>query len=165
MTKQLTEQPHAPTARPGTLMPGDPRLAAWRSFLRAHARVIRRLEHELTMATGMTLSEYDVMVQLALAEERKLRMSELADAVLISRSGVTRLVDRLVSEGLVERVSCETDRRGQWARLTDAGTDRLRAATPVHLRGVAEHFLERLSADDLAALTRMLEPVGSGPEL
>jgi DNA-binding MarR family transcriptional regulator len=87
-------------------------------------------------------------------------MSELADALLLSRSGVTRLVDRMVAEGLVERVTCETDRRGQWATLTRAGYARLRAATPVHLRGVTEHFLDRIDPGDLAALERMLGPVG-----
>jgi DNA-binding MarR family transcriptional regulator len=86
-------------------------------------------------------------------------MSDLADRLLLSRSGVTRLVDRLVSVGLVERVTCESDRRGQWASLTDAGYQRLRAASPTHLRGVAKHFLDRLSGDDLVALERMLDRV------
>jgi DNA-binding MarR family transcriptional regulator len=86
-------------------------------------------------------------------------MSELADALLLSRSGATRMVDRLAAEGLVERVTCESDRRGQWASLTDAGYRRLRDASPIHLRGVAEHFLDRLSADDLAGLRRMLDRV------
>lgn len=137
----------------------DPRLAAWRTFLRAHARVVRELEHELQADRGLALTDYDVLVQLAGVSERRLRMSELADALLLSRSGVTRLVDRLVAEGLVERVTCESDRRGQWASLTDAGYERLRDATPTHLRGVREHFLDRLSADELAELERMLDRV------
>ncbi|MGH2444447.1 MAG: MarR family winged helix-turn-helix transcriptional regulator [Candidatus Limnocylindria bacterium] len=137
----------------------DPRLEAWKAFLRAHARVIRALELELQAEQEMALTDYDVLVQLAAADERRLRMSELADALLLSRSGVTRLVDRLVAEGLVERVTCESDRRGQWASLTDAGHERLRRASPTHLRGVAEHFLDRLSESDLAALERMLEPI------
>jgi DNA-binding MarR family transcriptional regulator len=86
-------------------------------------------------------------------------MSELADRLLLSRSGVTRLVDRLVTEGLVERVTCDDDRRGQWAALTDAGRRRLRAATPTHLRGIHEHFIGRLSTAELASLERMLEPI------
>ncbi len=139
--------------------PRDPRLAAWRSFLRAHARVIRALEAELDASQDLALTDYDVLVQLASAPDRRLRMSELADALLLSRSGATRLVDRLVNGGLVERVMCDTDRRGQWASLTDAGHERLRKATPTHLGGVAEHFLDRLSDDDLAALQRMLEPI------
>jgi DNA-binding MarR family transcriptional regulator len=137
----------------------DPRLGAWRSFLRAHARVVRELERELQSEQKLALSDYDVLVQLATAGEHRLRMSELADRLLLSRSGATRLIDRLVAEGLVERASCETDRRGQWAELTDAGYLRLRAASPTHLRGVATHFLDRLSPDDLSGLERMLDGV------
>jgi DNA-binding MarR family transcriptional regulator len=102
----------------------------------------------------MALTDYDVLVQLANAGDRRLRMSELADRLLLSRSGATRLVDRLVAQGLVGRVMCDVDRRGQWASLTDAGYKRLRQASPTHLRGVAEHFLDRLPADELAALER-----------
>jgi DNA-binding MarR family transcriptional regulator len=104
----------------------------------------------------MALTDYDVLVQLANAGERRLRMSELADRLLLSRSGVTRLVDRLQAGGLVERMSCDSDRRGQWASLTDAGYDRLRRASPVHLRGVASHFLDRLSGEELSELERTL---------
>jgi len=137
----------------------DPRLTAWRSFLRAHAQVVRELERELQSDQQLALTDYDVLVQLANAGEHRLRMSELADRLLLSRSGATRLIDRLVAEGLVERTSCESDRRGQWASLTDAGYDRLRRASPTHLRGVARHFLDHLSTDDLAALERMLGTV------
>jgi DNA-binding MarR family transcriptional regulator len=137
----------------------DSRLAAWSTFLRAHARVVRELERELQADQDLALTDYDVLVQLAAAPERRLRMSDLADRLLLSRSGVTRLVDRLVADGLVERVMCESDRRGQWAALTGAGRDRLRRAAPTHLRGVATHFLDRLSADDLASLERMLAGV------
>ena len=137
----------------------DSRLAAWSTFLRAHARVVRELERELQADQDLALTDYDVLVQLAAASERRLRMSELADRLLLSRSGVTRLVDRLVSDGLVERVMCESDRRGQWAALTDAGYSRLRRASPTHLRGVATHFLDRLTPEDLTALERMLAGV------
>ncbi len=135
----------------------DPRLASWRSFLRAHARVVRELERELQAEQGMALTDYDVLVQLAASEGRRMRMSELADELLLSRSGATRLVDRLVAGGLVERVTCDTDRRGQWASLTGAGIERLRAASPTHLRGVAEHFLDRFSANELAQLEQLLD--------
>jgi DNA-binding MarR family transcriptional regulator len=141
-----------PTAR-------DPRLDAWRAFLRAHARLTRLLEHELQAEQSMALADYDVLVQLAVADEDRLRMSELADRILLSRSGITRLVDRLEAAGLVERVTCETDRRGQWAQLTDAGRGRLREASPTHLRGVAEHFLDRIPADELDQLRVTLERV------
>ena len=137
----------------------DPRLAAWRSFLRAHARVVRELERELRREQNLALTDYDVLLQLASAEEHRLRMSDLAGQLLLSRSGATRLIDRLVTEGLVERVICESDRRGQWAALTDAGYRRLRAAAPTHLRGVSTHFLDRLAPDDLASLERMLGDV------
>ena len=134
----------------------DPRLGAWSAFLRAHARVVRELERELQDEQRLALTDYDVLVQLAAAGDRRLRMSELADRLLLSRSGATRLVDRLVADGLVERVTCDTDRRGQWASLTDAGYERLRGASPTHLRGVAAHFLNRLSADELASLEGIL---------
>jgi DNA-binding MarR family transcriptional regulator len=137
----------------------DARLDAWRTFLRAHAHVVRELERELQAEQGMALTDYDVLVQLATAEGRQLRMSELADRLLLSRSGVTRLVDRLVAAGLVERRLCDDDRRGQWAALTDAGRSRLRQASPVHLRGVSEHFLDRIPAEGLDDLRRMLNRV------
>src|SRR6187431_3048088 len=117
----------------------DPRLESWRTFLRAHARVIRELERELAAEEDLALTDYDVLVQLAAAPGRRLRMSELADALLLSRSGATRLV---------ERVMCEDDRRGQWAALTDLGHARLRRAAPTHLRGIAKHFLDRLTGED-----------------
>lgn len=137
----------------------DPRLDAWRTFLRAHARLVRELERELQEEQQLALADYDVLVQLASAGEHRLRMSELADRLLLSRSGATRLVDRLVGEGLVERATCEEDRRGQWASLTNAGRARLRRASPTHLRGVATHFLDRLSSAELTALEGMLARV------
>jgi DNA-binding MarR family transcriptional regulator len=146
-------------ARMDTMGPTDARLDAWRTFLQAHARVVRELERELQAEQGLALTDYDVLVQLAAVEGRRLRMSELAHRLLLSRSGVTRLVDRLVSAGLVERVSCDDDRRGQWAALTDAGVRRLREASPTHLRGIAEHFLDRLSADELRSLQASLDRV------
>ncbi len=140
----------------------DPRLTAWSTFLRAHARVVRELERELQAEQDMALTDYDVLVQLANAEERRLRMSDLADRLLLSRSGVTRLVDRLEAGGLVERVTCDTDRRGQWASLTDAGYARLRTASPTHLRGIAAHFLDRLSRQELAQLEQTLTRLADG---
>lgn len=141
----------------------DPRLRAWQSFLRAHARVVRELERELQAEQQLPLTDYDVLVQLSAADQRRLRMSELADRLLLSRSGVTRLVDRLVAAGLVERVTCDVDRRGQWAQLTDAGYERLRRATPTHLRGVARHFLDRLSGRELGELQRVLDRILADP--
>ena len=137
--------------------PRDPRLEVWRRFLHVHATIRRRLERELLDEQGIGLGEYEVLLILAYADERRLRMSELADRLVLSRSGATRLVDRLQADGLVERVICDTDRRGQWAQLTDAGYQRLRTASPTHLRGVGEHFLGRLAPAELRDLNATLE--------
>ena len=142
--------------------PDDPRLRAWVAFLRAHAAVSRRLEAELAAERGLSLAEYDALVQLAVADDRRLRMSELADRVVLSRSGVSRLVDRLVADGLVTRRACPNDARGSWAELTPAGIDRLRDAAPVHLRGVEAHFLAHIAEGDRDALARSLEAVLAG---
>jgi DNA-binding MarR family transcriptional regulator len=139
--------------------PRDPRLETWRSFLVAHALIRRQLERELLSEQSLGLGEYEVLLMLARADDRQLRMSELADRLVLSRSGVTRLVDRLEAESLVERTSCDTDRRGSWATLTDAGYRRLRRAAPTHLRGVGEHFLNRIPPDELDALQRTLDRV------
>jgi DNA-binding MarR family transcriptional regulator len=158
ISAELREELRAPMSEP--IDPRDPRLRAWAAFLRAHARIVRALEQELQDETGMALTDYDVLVQLAITDGRRLRMSELADRLLLSRSGATRLVDRLVAAGLVERVTCDADRRGQWASLTDAGYERLKEASPTHLRGVAEHFVDRLDGAEIAALERALERLG-----
>jgi DNA-binding MarR family transcriptional regulator len=139
--------------------PRDPRLETWRSFLVAHAQIRRQLERELQAEQSLGLGEYEVLLLLARAEDRQLRMSELADRLVLSRSGVTRLVDRLNAEGLVERTSCDTDRRGAWATLTGAGHERLRRAAPTHLRGVGEHFLDRIPPAELETLQRTLDRV------
>jgi len=139
--------------------PRDPRLETWRSFLVAHAQIRRQLERELQAEQSLGLGEYEVLLLLARAEHRQLRMSELADRLVLSRSGVTRLVDRLNAEGLVERTSCDTDRRGAWATLTAAGYERLRRAAPTHLRGVGEHFLDRIPPAELETLQRTLDRV------
>lgn len=134
-------------------------LAAWRGFLQAHAHITRQLEAELLAAQQLSLASYDVLVQLAEAPGRRLRMTELAAAVLLSRSGVTRLVDRLERAGLVARCRVANDGRGVAAELTPAGLDRLRRASPTHLSGVVRHFLDRLGRDELAAvehITRQL---------
>ncbi len=142
-----------------TLAPSDPRLAAWRAFLEAHARVSRRLDDELRAEHSLSLPEYDALLQLATAPGGRLRMNVLADRVLLSRSGVTRLIDRLVADGLVERTACTTDGRGAEAVITRSGASRLRDAAPTHLRGVREYFLETVVAEDLPALERSLAAV------
>lgn len=135
-------------------------LRAWRAFLDAQASILRLLEAELVSEEGMTLAEYDVLFQLAVARDRRLRMTELSERVRLSRSGLTRLVDRLVHAGLLTRGHCESDRRGTFAVLTPAGIDRVRRARPVHLRGVRRHFVERLSPTQLRAIAEALTPLG-----
>jgi DNA-binding MarR family transcriptional regulator len=130
-------------------------LTSWRAFLRAHAVITRALEVELVADQELSLAAYDVLVQLVEAPEHRLRMTELADAVLLSRSGVTRLVDRLERAGLVSRCPVESDGRGVAAQITEAGIARLRAASRTHLTGVARHFGDRLDAEDLTALERI----------
>lgn len=127
-------------------------LAAWRNFLRAHACVTRALEKELVAEQRLSLAAYDVLVQLAEAPGRRLRMTDLADAVLLSRSGVTRLVDRLERAGLVARERTTDDGRGVIAALTEGGVDRLRTASITHLDGVVRHFVAKLDDAELAEL-------------
>lgn len=135
-------------------------MRAWRAFLDAQASLLRRLEADLINEEDITLAEYDVLVQLSFAPDGRLRMTELSDRVRLSRSGLTRLVDRLVRRGLVKRGRCASDRRGTYAILSPAGKVRLRHASPVHLRGIREHFSKRLSAAQLSAVARALEPLG-----
>jgi DNA-binding MarR family transcriptional regulator len=142
--------------------PTREQLAAWRAFLRAHASITRALEAELEAEQDLSLASYDVLVQLAEAPDRRLRMTELADAVLLSRSGVTRLVDRLEKSGLVARCRVASDGRGVAARLTEAGLDRLRTASRTHLRGVGQHFVNRLDEADLRTLERISRRLADG---
>lgn len=137
----------------------DEEVAAWRALLRAHARLVDVLGHELEREKGITLAQYEVMTFLSDAPQRRMRMSELADAVLLSRSGLTRLIDRLTDSGLVCREDCPEDRRGSYAVLTDEGLERLRDAWTVHARGVAEHFAASLTESETRMLERALSKV------
>jgi DNA-binding MarR family transcriptional regulator len=139
-------------------------LDVWRSFLRAHAHLTRVLESELVAAQRLSLASYDVLVQLAEAPGRRLRMTELAEAVLLSRSGVTRLVDRLERSGLVARARVDTDGRGVVAVLTPQGLDRLRAATSTHLSGVGRHFVAPLADTELSAFGQTCERLADAGE-
>jgi DNA-binding MarR family transcriptional regulator len=133
-------------------------LGTWDSFLRAHATLVRRLEVDLAQATGLALADFDVLAQLARAGG-ELRMTDLATRALISRSGMTRRVARLVEEGLVRRANADADARGVVVALTDAGVARLTETAPVHLRGVSELFVARLDDQELAALKNALDKV------
>src|SRR5918998_2023510 len=132
----------------------DLELAAWRGFLRTHAELFKALDAELDAAHRLPLTTYDVLVALYHAPGRRLRMAELASQTFLSRSGVTRLVDRLERDGLLRRDQCSSDARGCFAVLTPEGEEILRAARPTHLQGVRRLFLDRLSHDDLRALAR-----------
>jgi DNA-binding MarR family transcriptional regulator len=134
----------------------DPRLDAWRAFLVAHAKVTRKLDEELRAEHSLSLAEYDALVQLAQARGRRLRMNQLADRVVLSRSGITRLVDRLEADGLVARSSCATDARGSEAILTEAGRARLRAAAATHLRGIERYFIAGVGPTELVTIERSL---------
>jgi DNA-binding MarR family transcriptional regulator len=141
------------------LSPRDSRLEPWRAFLTAHAWVTRRLDDELRAEHDLSLAEYDALLTIADAPGRRIRMRQLADRVVLSKSGVTRLIDRLVHDGLVERDACLTDARGAEAVLTAAGLDRLRRASRTHLRGVAQHFLGAVDEADVAVLERTMHAV------
>jgi DNA-binding MarR family transcriptional regulator len=137
----------------------DRELRAWRGLLRTHALLVKRLDAELEAEHGLALTSYEVLLHLHHAEGRKMRMCDVADSVLLSRSGLTRLIDRLEREGLVERASCPDDARGAYARLTPAGEAKFRAAQVTHLAGVREHFLEHFGPEELDALGEAWERV------
>ena len=128
------------------------RRRAWVGFLRAHAQVVADLDRQLERAHGLPLTSYDVLLQLSSAGERGMQMSRLADAVVLSRSGLTRRVERLEREGLVERRPGERDVRQTFARITPAGRARLAESTPTHLAGVRRRFLDRLSDEQVEQL-------------
>jgi DNA-binding MarR family transcriptional regulator len=143
--------------------PSRRELHAWRMFLTAHARMLRNLETELVAEQQLSLVSYDVLVQLAEAPRRRLRMAELADRVLLSRSGVTRLVDRLERAGLVARHRVDTDGRGVIAELTPDGLERLRTAAATHLAGIARHFVAHLKPAELIQLTDLCTRLADPP--
>lgn len=136
--------------------PDERRLEVWRQFLVAHEAVLRTLEHELREERALPLGWYEVLLRLSRAEGGRLRMRELAKGILLTPSGLTRLADRMAEAGLIERVSCPTDRRGAFATITPAGKRRLRNAAGVHLRGVQEHFASLVDDEDVEVLSRVL---------
>jgi DNA-binding MarR family transcriptional regulator len=137
-------------------------LAVWRGFLRVHTALARQLDAELDAAHGIPLSSYEVLINLQAAPDRKLRMADLADRALLSRSGMTRLVDRLERQGLLARDTCASDARGCFAVLTDEGEALLAKARPTHLDGVRAKFLAHLDADDFERLSQLWEKVLPG---
>lgn len=132
--------------------------AAWASLLQAHATLMRRLESDLEEETGLALADYDVLAQLAIAGG-ELRMTELAARALISRSGMTRRVARLIDQGLVRRADADGDGRGVVVALTEPGVARLAETAPVHARGISKLFVAQLDDQELAILERALGKV------
>lgn len=153
-----TADPRAPAMR--ELEPAE--LVAWRGLLRVHSALVKALDAELLARHDLPLTSYEVLINLQAAPGRRRRMSELADGVLLSRSGLTRLVDRLEREGLLERDACTSDGRGCFAVLTEAGEALLARARPTHLAGVREKFLGVFSPEELAALAGYWERVVPG---
>ncbi len=143
------------------MTPQDKR-AVWESLLRTVSSLIKTYETELDESQGMPLTWYDVLVQLSEAEGGRLRMQALADRVVLSRSGLTRLVDRMEREGLVQRDHSPEDRRGYYATITAHGVEVFRRARLVHHRGIQEHFARYLDDDDLQALRTAMDKVRNG---
>ncbi len=127
-------------------------LAAWRGMLRAHAQVTRALDVQMREEHDLTVSSYEVLLFLGDAPDHRLRMAEIAERVLLSRSGLTRLCDKLVDHGYVTRSAAEGDGRGLYAELTDAGAAKLAAAQATHRAGVRDFFLDQLTDADQDAL-------------
>jgi len=132
---------------------------AWRAFVRGATLLLERLDSELSEAHGLTLADYEILVWLSEAPRGGMRMSDLADRALVSRSRLTYRIDRLVNEGLVERRPCPSDRRGSLAVLTTTGRRRLERAAPTHVDGVVAYLVDQASSRDLAAIGRVFRSV------
>jgi DNA-binding MarR family transcriptional regulator len=153
--------PPASTSAPTRSEVPPAQLAAWIAFLEAHARATDRLARELRAEENLPLAWYDVLVQLQEAPDHRLRMQELADAVLLSKSGLTRLIDRMERAGLVRRAACDSDRRGTYAEMTEQGQTTLRTTAPTHMRGVREHFCDLFDDEEAAVLEGLLRRVAN----
>ena len=146
-------------ARPSTKRRLSPEeLRAWRAFLRSHAMVSRSLERAFE-GSDLTLAGYGVLLMISEAPESRRRLHEIAEAIGLTKSGLTRLIDRLEARGFVERHACELDKRGQYAVMTAAGRRAFRRAAPGHLAAIAARFADHLGPAELATLTRALERV------
>jgi DNA-binding MarR family transcriptional regulator len=149
-----------PTTPTHLLSPRE--LRAWRGLLRVHATMVKALDAELERAHGLSVTSYEVLLYLNDSPGGRLRMHDLATSVLLSRSGLTRLADRLEREGLIERRACEADARGSFAVITEAGREKLATARPTHLDGVRRHFLSHLTPEEQDALGDTWERVLPG---
>ena len=143
----------------------DQALSAWVGLLRGHAALTRALNADLVTDHGLTLSDYEVLLRLSRAPERKMRRVDLAEQVLLTASGITRLLDGLQASGYVDKAACSSDARVTYAVLTDAGHEKLRSAAEVHVAGIHAMFAERYSDDEMATLAELLSRLdGSEPD-
>jgi DNA-binding MarR family transcriptional regulator len=141
-------------------------LEAWRSYLQSHASIVRVLDAELVADHGMTTRDYEVLLYLAQAPDRRLPMSALAESTMLTRSGITRLVDGLVAGGLIERVACPKDARVSYAQLTGTGHEQLRSAGCSHVRSIRRLFLEHFTPEELEQLASLLSRLpGAHPDI
>jgi DNA-binding MarR family transcriptional regulator len=131
-------------------------LEVWRAYLQSHATILRALDAELLAEQGLTSRDYEVLLYLSHAPDRRLPMSALATRTMLTRSGITRLVDGLVSSGFVARISCQEDARISYAQLTDLGYQKLREAGCAHVASIRRMFLERFSGEEIAHLAELL---------
>jgi DNA-binding MarR family transcriptional regulator len=138
-------------------------LEAWRSYLQSQRSILRELDADLVAAHGLTARDYEVLLYLAQAPECKLPMSALAESTMLTRSGVTRLIDGLVTGGLIERASCPSDARVSYARLTDDGLSKLREAGRTHIAGIRRLFLEHFSDEEIEQLAKLLGRLPGAP--
>ena len=137
-------------------LPDTSRLDAWIRFLRAHAALTRELSAELVAQHGLTINDYEVLLHLSRAPEKQMRRVDLAESILLTASGITRLLEGLERADLVERVLCDTDRRVAYAKLTTAGSEKLRQASRTHVAGIESLFVGRYTDEELATLSALL---------
>jgi DNA-binding MarR family transcriptional regulator len=143
----------------------DQALSAWVGLLRGHAALTRALNADLVTDHGLTLNDYEVLLRLSRAPERKMRRVDLAEQVLLTASGITRLLDGLQASGYVDKAACSSDARVTYAVLTGAGHEKLRSAAEVHVAGIHAMFAERYSDDEMATLAELLSRLdGSEPD-
>lgn len=138
-------------------------MRAWRAFIETAITLLATLDNELQAAHGLSAGDYEVLVNLSEAPEHSMRMIDLASRLHLSPSGITRRIDGLVKADLVERRRCENDRRGSYAVLTKTGMKTMETVAPTHVRGVREHFIDRLNANELEQLARALSKIEIDP--
>jgi DNA-binding MarR family transcriptional regulator len=139
-----------------TTAPPQQQLASWIAYLRSHSAITRELSAQLQREHGLTLNDYEVLLHLAHAEDGMMRRVDLAESVILTASGITRLLDGLERAGCVEKATCSSDARVSYAKITEAGHAKLREASKTHLRGVDELFLGRYSEEERATLAELL---------